>query len=216
MYKTKLMNLKKHSSNYSELEYLLYKIALHCAPTLMREKPSSLVCLKGNYRDHSLIEIWERWKGKLSLILPLSYYELSRCENHIVILFYHPDWMDHILNHEEIRCFLCHKGYSSCQNMIESLEMLRCRFKDTCPHEVGVFLGYPIKDVIEFNEDTQKEALAVGYWKVYNDLQHALETFKRYDHARDLFTHAMTCGMNPSKAIRNLSVRNHTLQIIHN
>lgn len=207
MYKTRLMNLKKQSMNYSELEYLLYKIALHCAPTLMHEKPSSLVCLKGSYQNTPLTSIWERWKNQMTLILPLEFYELSRSNDHVVVLFYHPDWMQQILAHEPIRCFLCQQGYSSCQNIDESLSMLRCRFEKNCPHEVGVFLGYPIEDVIEFNLDTQKEALAIGYWKVYTNLTQALETFKRYDRARDLFTQAMTSGMIPSRAIRDLSIK---------
>ena len=35
------------------------------------------------------------------------------------------------------------------------------------PHEIGVFLGYPLADVIGFIENRGKNFTACGYWKVY-------------------------------------------------
>ncbi len=37
------------------------------------------------------------------------------------------------------------------------------------PHEIGVFLGYPLADVIGFIQNRGKNFTACGYWKVYTD-----------------------------------------------
>ena len=38
------------------------------------------------------------------------------------------------------------------------------------PHEIGVFLGYPLDDVKGFIKNEGKKYLMIGYWKVYSDL----------------------------------------------
>ena len=42
------------------------------------------------------------------------------------------------------------------------------------PHEIGVFLGYPLDDVIGFIE--HKPYYLVGDWKVYQNVNEAKET----------------------------------------
>lgn len=41
------------------------------------------------------------------------------------------------------------------------------------PHEVGIFLGYPVDDVIDFIKNPSKGYKLVGTWKVYNDVDSA-------------------------------------------
>lgn len=48
------------------------------------------------------------------------------------------------------------------------------------PHEVGFFLGYPAEDVLGFIEHDGRNFLALGPWKVYANLEHALATFEGY------------------------------------
>lgn len=53
--------------------------------------------------------------------------------------------------------------------------------KYNCPHELGVFLGYPLDDVRDFMEYNNKKCLGCGYWRVYNDITRAKEIFSKYD-----------------------------------
>ena len=46
------------------------------------------------------------------------------------------------------------------------------------PHEIGLFLGYPMTDVLGFIEG--KESLSVGYWKVYSHVKNCQHTFDKY------------------------------------
>lgn len=48
------------------------------------------------------------------------------------------------------------------------------------PHEIGLFLGYPIEDVKGFIENKAECAKCVGCWKVYGDEEKAQKAFDKY------------------------------------
>lgn len=54
------------------------------------------------------------------------------------------------------------------------------------PHEIGVFLGYPLSDVRGFLEDEGRNCAYVGYWKVYDNVHSKIRLFQRYDEHREL------------------------------
>lgn len=47
------------------------------------------------------------------------------------------------------------------------------------PHELGFFLGYPYADVAGFIRHRGRDYLTAGPWKVYADLEGALDAFER-------------------------------------
>ena len=53
------------------------------------------------------------------------------------------------------------------------------------PHEVGVFLGYPICDIKGFLENKGERYLHSGYWKIYGNLEETRKKFLSYDEARE-------------------------------
>jgi len=58
------------------------------------------------------------------------------------------------------------------------------REEKSFPHEIGVFLGYPARDVEGFIRTGGRQYLAVGYWKVYQDAICAARTFRSFDDAK--------------------------------
>lgn len=52
---------------------------------------------------------------------------------------------------------------------------------DRYPHEIGLFLGYPLDDVLCFVRQRQHGVLLRGCWNVYGDVGHARSTFNMYD-----------------------------------
>ena len=58
--------------------------------------------------------------------------------------------------------------------------MKRLSDYDCFPHEIGLFLGFPVRDVLEFIRHEGRDCLACGFWKVYCDEKKALNTFRRY------------------------------------
>ncbi len=55
------------------------------------------------------------------------------------------------------------------------------------PHEIGYFLGYPPEDVHEFIVQQGQNYKALGAWKVYGDVEKALDTFERYRRCTESF-----------------------------
>lgn len=58
--------------------------------------------------------------------------------------------------------------------------MKRLGESDEFPHEIGLFLGYPVEDVKGFIENKASCAKCVGYWKVYGDEEKAQKLFNQY------------------------------------
>lgn len=48
------------------------------------------------------------------------------------------------------------------------------------PHEVGVFLGYPIDDVIAFEKNRGRGCMYTGCWEVYGDVENACRKMNEY------------------------------------
>jgi len=102
------------------------------------------------------------------------------------ILLYRKDLMERQLAQKKIKRFLSSLklGYLEGENSL-------CRFKERFrrykeegeifPHEVGVFLGYPLWDIRAFIETPEKKAQFTGYWKVYFDPEGALKRFRLFD-----------------------------------
>ena len=70
------------------------------------------------------------------------------------------------------------------------------------PHEIGLLLGYPAKDVMGFIENNGKDFLYMGYWKVYADLPECKRIFRAYSQARERMIHLVSRGMKIDGILR--------------
>ena len=48
-----------------------------------------------------------------------------------------------------------------------------------------LILEYPLRDVEMYIKNQGQNSLMTGYWKVYDNLEKAKETFKKYDQVRE-------------------------------
>ena len=55
------------------------------------------------------------------------------------------------------------------------------------PHEIGIFLDYPLGDVIGFIENAGRNFKCSGCWKVYCNECEAVKRFARYKKCRDVY-----------------------------
>ncbi|CDM70337.1 hypothetical protein CM240_3220 [Clostridium bornimense] len=103
------------------------------------------------------------------ILLIYDYYQLKKC----------------LVNPENNR-FLKMIGYHNTNNIEDVLAELQERYAEcNCPHELGIFLGYPINDVKSFIDNPKKKCLLCGYWKVYSNKEEAKKMFRRFDDARN-------------------------------
>lgn len=69
-----------------------------------------------------------------------------------------------------------------CTNVESSLTRLRQRIahSNSFPHEIGLFLGYPLADVVGFIENGGQNYRCCGCWKVYCDPMKAERLFAKF------------------------------------
>lgn len=94
----------------------------------------------------------------------------------------------------DVRAFLTEQGYGDLE-VSGALATLRARLCRTeFPHEIGVFLGYPLADVIGFIRHEGKDCLAAGYWKCYDNPEAARRSFERLRRCRDVYVRRFAEG----------------------
>ena len=180
----------EYINTLNDYDYLLAKIACRTAPTLLNMKPSSLISLTNNSRN--VLHIWEKYKCKISYTLKLDYFELKKSSERILILFYREQELLRYIEKEENKEFLKKMGYGDGINLKQKLYLLKKRFEENCPHEIGIILGFPINDVMAFIEHKGAGCLLCGYWKVYHNPEQALRVFRNYDLARKIVFKSIT------------------------
>jgi hypothetical protein len=166
----------------SDRDYLFFKIQYDTAPTLEGIKPASLMTFSHQTRD--LYQLWDGYKDEVTASLGLSYFELRKTEERVVVLFYQYQVLAGCLALCPNRQFLKEQGYRACHGLVDNLRLLSKRYEANCPHEIGIFLGYPVEDVVAFIENKGAPCLLCKYWKVYHDAERALRIFTAYDEAR--------------------------------
>lgn len=141
-----------------------------CAPTLAGMKPGSIFCF-----NHSPLEVSRQkvcqWNKQLEPFGLTVQILLERPGSGSVIVFvYRHDRLEQMLSDDAYQNFLAEAGYER-TNLDGLLEQLayRLRTQPEFPHEIGVFLGYPLRDVTGFIENHGRNFTCCGFWKSYGD-----------------------------------------------
>lgn len=170
-------------TNLNEKEYMKSVIAYNCAPTLKGLKAASTVTLC-DY-DRNMKNNWRLYKKEILKELSIKSIELRETKNYITILFYDESLLYNKLKKEDISCFLSDYGYKPGSSLDQYLYTLKRRYEAmNCPHELGIFLDFPLQDVKTFIDNPNKPYLLCGYWKVYHNETYALRAFKSFDEAK--------------------------------
>lgn len=165
--------------------YLERCLVRHCSPTLANIKPGSLftcpsadtLSLAANVR--ALNSILNR-KGICLRLLNIS-------SGRALVYVYRPKMLHEYIEKEEVCEFLCDSGYD-CKDVRSILSSLQRKIaEDGVPHEIGLFLGYPLEDVKGFIENKGRNYLCRGCWKVYCDKCEAQRVFKEIRLCRQLY-----------------------------
>ena len=153
-----------------------------CAPVLAGIKPGSMFPYIPQNQER-LPQLLGHWNGQLQE-KGVRVTSLKRCRQNggYLIYVYRPEQVAQILSREDVRTFLETCGYEQGMTLTQTL---RCLTRRLCqspdfPHEVGIFLGYPLHDVLGFIRHRGKNSLCCGCWKVYAEPQKALDCFRQF------------------------------------
>ena len=149
-----------------------------CAPTLAGVKTGSLFSCPYDTREGMTEDV--RRLNRVLVPKGLRLLPLRYSEKRVLLYLYRPTELWRDLNDDKAAEILDAAGYSctDCDRCVVKL-IQRLRGNKDFPHEIGLFLGYPIEDVVGFIRYAGKGCKLSGLWKVYGDAEAASRLFDR-------------------------------------
>ena len=104
-----------------------------------------------------------------------------------------------VLAQPQVRDFLCREGYTLPEQVDDYAPLLRQLSRRLCceadfPHEIGVFLGYPLYDVVGFIENAGHNFTCCGCWKAYGDPNAAQQHFAQLNKCTAVYLRLFRSG----------------------
>ncbi len=168
-----------------------------CAPTMARLKTGNMFSCAFDSRKQMIEELRklnQRLRYKGLRILPLRWRD-----GNALLYLYRPKLLERDLRDPLSRKLLSECGYA-CEGAGVCIVRLisRLRTGEGFPHEVGLFLGYPPKDVEGFMH-RKDECKLCGLWKVYDDVQGAVRQFARCRRCTEVYLDRLSRGFSLDK-----------------
>ena len=180
------------------------QLVFYCSPTLAGLKTGNLF--------HCRYECPEGGCGgvcKMRCRLVAEFRELNRTLNpkglriiplrirngSVLTYLYRPADLARDLESPEAQSLLEELGYGGL-SVNQCLTKLRVtlQYGEDFPHEIGLFLGYPVEDVRGFIEQGSDRCKCTGCWKVYGDVRSAEKLFVKYDCCTACYLHQLAAG----------------------
>lgn len=163
----------------------------HGSPTLAGLKTASMFCVPLEEDWETETALWNRRLAQKGLSLTV----LRRQNGRALLYLYRPSQLARDLEEPGVKAFLADRGYESMQPD-RALSRLRARLGETqgFPHEVGLFLGYPLGDVAGFIQNQGRNCKCSGCWKVYCNELEARKRFARFRKCREVYTRLWSQG----------------------
>ncbi len=172
-------------------------IVRHCAPTLAGLKIGNLFSCR--YTDYKKLQENLFLLNTLLNEKGVHFVVLRTKEQKALIYVYRKQKLENRLHCPHVRAFLQNYNYEDF-----SLKSCLCQLKKRLenaefPHEIGVFLGYPLSDITSFIEHKGQNYKCTGYWKVYTDEQNAQKTFAQYKKCTRVYCQRVQDGFDMSR-----------------
>ena len=121
------------------------------------------------------------YRRDIFFTLRLAYVELAVEAASSLVLFYDPAALAATLRARPVRQWLEGQGYPETGSVEGCLgELARRARLGGLPHEVGVFVGYPLKDVVGFMRHLPATPVHNGAWRVYGRAAESLRRMRLY------------------------------------
>ena len=158
----------------------------HCSPTLASIKTANLFsCSFAREEDlEEQIGMWNRLLEKKGISLMI----LRKTDKAALIYVCRKEKLEKDLKRPGVEEFLhgCGYGKTDVHSALKKLQE-RVATQENFPHEIGLFLSYPLGDVIGFIENAGHNSKCCGCWKVYVNECEAIRTFARYRKCKDVY-----------------------------
>lgn len=112
---------------------------------------------------------------------------MGQCLSNTRVLIFNRKALEEDVYSSERFAFLQSYGYTvmPINSLLEKLTTRLNNCKVPFPHEIGIFLGYPLEDIKGFIEHKAKNYSYSGYWKVYSNQEKTRLVFDNYKKSRE-------------------------------
>ncbi|MDU2064323.1 MAG: DUF3793 family protein [Sporomusaceae bacterium] len=165
---------------FSEAARQFYEwLTIELAPTICGSKPSTILSLVDT-PFQALFTQWQIYGLEFLRQEKVRFLVLRQTKQRHTVLFYRPDVLEKCLKDDEHRFFLESLGYPVEAGIHACLNLLKERFQYACPHELGLLLGIPLKDVLGFMGMSSLPLTCRKEWCVYGNPDESLARMERF------------------------------------
>lgn len=193
---------------HDPLDCLTAHLMLECSEVLAGVKPANLISLVNRTRScgRNLYQLWQRHHDCLTTRLGnLTVKVLQTRQRALLLLCYNHTHLERHLSHAGIRALLHKAGYeaeASCESLLEEL-CRRIGKNDSFPHEIGLFIGYPAKDVAAFMGLVNLPFACQGPWKIYGNPEQSLGLAEQHRCCRQRMSTLLASGDHKTLEMHN-------------
>ncbi len=172
---------------------------VHCsAPSLCGIKPASLFSMDGKCFLSGKEKLHE-WRD-VFLKSKRYFVPIKKSDGRILFFVFDKNLLQSVCADKKNLLYLREKGYQVEKgfNAILCELIHRLSHGENFPHEVGLFLGYPLTDVEGF-EHNRSGFKYSGFWKVYGNLDEAERKMKLYKSCSEICMKWLNSGLSVPK-----------------
>ena len=192
----------------SEKECLAAYVALETAEILAEAKPASLLSIPNRKRScgRNLYTLWKDHGHDLLADTPLQACELVDRGSSLMILFSHKLNFKKHLARRDITVLLNRAGHGNNITPDQILHRLSKQLQQgVFPHEIGLLLGYPPKDVAAFMGLITIPFTCQGPWKIYGNPGESLRLAERFRQCRNLMAEQLSLCASAVQCLGDLT-----------
>ena len=169
---------KKCCENKSNSLYIK-RILEMLGAVILGSKPAEIINVPGSKEDKKIkLSQIEAFFSNCSRI---TYRIITTHDGGKRVLFINEKSMEKVLVNKRCINFLKIVGYQADYELNDYMDELVFRLQsEEFPHEIGVFLGYPLKDVLGFMGYGKNELVEVKNWRIYGDKEISYEVYNNF------------------------------------
>lgn len=173
----------------------------HCSATLASIKMANLFSI--GFEDVKELEEQICYWNKSMRRKGIRLFVLRVTGGKALVYVYRKKNLERCLKKPSVQEFLKKYGYENGEAEV-ALNHLKTRVTQdkVFPHEIGVFLDYPLEDVEGFIENKGKNYKISGIWKVYTNEAETEKLFQQYKECRESYIRLWKQG----KSVMQLTV----------
>lgn len=155
------------------------KILEILGPVIFGSKPSEILNISGK-EDMKKIKLKEI-ESFFSNCTKVNYEIINTYDGGIRILFINKSSLSNVFTNKKCLSFFKFLGYPCNYEMDTYINILIDRLHSPeFPNEIGIFLGYPLKDVLGFMGYGKNKLSDTRFWKIYGDTSISYEVSEKF------------------------------------